>query len=148
MKVERIDHIHIAVRDMDKAVEFFSEIFETNFGDAVEVPEFNIQGKLCPLGIELVASTSPDGAVNQFIQRRGEGLYHIAFKVPDIEQAIVELQSRGLRMIGREQMGNLKEAQFHPKDSFGVMIELAEYEEVHGAEVAAKSASSPAQSTS
>lgn len=100
---------------------------ETKFGDAVVVPEFDIQGRLCPLGIELVASTSPDGPVNQFIQRRGEGLYYIAFKVPDIEQAVMELQSRGLRLIGRERMGNLKEAQFHPKDSFGVMIELAEY---------------------
>lgn len=148
MKVERIDHIHIAVKDMDKAVKFFSEVLGTKFSDAVEVPEFNIQGKLCPLGIELVTSTSTDGAVNQFIQRRGEGLYHVAFKVPDIEQAIAELQSRGLRLIGREQIGNLKEAQFHPKDSFGVMIELAEYEDVHGAEVAAKSAPLPDQAVS
>jgi len=72
------------------------------------------------------------------IERKGEGLYGVSFKVPDIEQGITALESRGVRLIRRIETGKAKEAQFHPKDSYGVLIELCEYEEEHGIAVAIK----------
>jgi len=129
MKVERIEHIHIAVKDLTKAIQFFSDILGTKFSDIYSTPEFSTKGVFSPLGLELIESTSPDGPLARFIERRGEGLQAICFKVPDIEEAIAELESRGLRRVGKLQTGPAKEAWFHPKDTFGVMIELIEYED-------------------
>ena len=137
MKVEKIDHLHIAVNDLDKATSFFEDILGTKFGETLHVPDWDLRSRLDPLGIELIQPTSPDGVIAKFIERRGEGLCAISLKVPDIEEAIEELQAKGLRLVSRVNLGNLKEAQFHPKDAYGVMIELAEYQGTHGAEVSA-----------
>jgi len=138
MKVERVDHIHIAVRDLDRAIKFFSEILGTTFSEPiVDEKTFSLKSVISPLGLELIQSLSPEGVIAQFIEKRGEGLHAISFKVPNLEEAIAELQAKGLRLVGRIQIGRIKEAQFHPKDSFGVMIELCEYQEEHGAAAAA-----------
>lgn len=139
MKVERIDHIHVAVKDLDKAISFFSQILGTNFSNTINVEKYTLKSVISPLGLELIESTSPEGVIAKFIERKGEGVSAISFKVPNLEEAIAELQSKGLRLVGRVEQGRLKEAQFHPKDAFGVMIELCEYEDVHGAAQAALS---------
>ena len=131
MKVERVDHLHVAVKDLEEATKFFSEILGTHFSDIIIEKTFDIKSVISPLGIELIQSISPDGVVAKSIEKKGEGLHAISLKVPDIEEAIAELQSRGMRLVGRIQLGELKEAQFHPKDAYGVMIELAEYKEQH-----------------
>ena len=131
MKVERIDHIHIYVRDLDKAVKFFSEILGTKFSQPIIVENQKLRSMLDPLGLELIESTSPEGPVAKAVELRGEGLAAISFKVPDIEEAAAELQSKGLRPVSRVEIGKVKEVQFHPKDAHGVMIELCEYEEEH-----------------
>ena len=132
MKVERLDHIHIYVNDIDKAIAFFSEVLGTKFSDFIVVTEVKLKSTLEPLGLELMQPTSPGSYVAKAIERRGEGLAAISLKVPDIEQATAELEARGLKVVGRIKLGGLKEVQFHPKDAFGVMIELAEYEDEHG----------------
>lgn len=138
MKVERVDHIHIAVRDLDEAVRFFSEILGTTFSEPiVDEKTFSIKSVISPLGLELIQSLSPDGVIAKFIEKRGEGIQAISFKVSNLEEAIAELQAKGLRLVGRIEIGRIKEAQFHPKDAFGVMIELCEYQEEHGAASAA-----------
>jgi methylmalonyl-CoA/ethylmalonyl-CoA epimerase len=139
LKVERIDHIHVAVKDLDKAISFFSQILGTNFSNTINVEKYTLKSVISPLGLELIESTSPEGVIAKFIERKGEGVSAISFKVPNLEEAIAELQSKGLRLVGRVEQGRLKEAQFHPKDAFGVMIELCEYEDVHGAAQAALS---------
>ena len=138
MRVEKVDHFHIYVKELDKAITFFSDVFGTKFSDIiVDDDVFHIRSSLDRLGLELVESISPDGPVARTIQKRGEGLAAISLKVPDLDEAIKELQGKGLTMVSRIALGNIKEAQFHPKDAHGVMIELCEYEEGSGAARAA-----------
>ena len=136
MKVERIDHIHIYVRDLGAATRLFSQIMGTRFSDPMTVDKFDLRSALEPLGLELIESTRPGGVVARTIEKRGEGLAAISLKVPDIEEAKRELLALGLRLVGELDTGGLKEAQFHPADAHGVMIELCEYDDVHGAVVA------------
>lgn len=131
MKVERIDHVHLAVKDLEKAVKFFSEILGTKFTEPIPVEKYDLKYVISPLGFELIQSTSLEGVISRFIQRRGEGLHAISFKVSNLDEAVAELQANGLRLVGTVELGRLREAQFHPKDVFGLMIELCEYEDVH-----------------
>lgn len=127
--------MHIYVKDLEKAKSFFSRTLGTSFSPTLSSEEFN--ASLSPLGIELIEPSSPDSAVAKSIERRGEGLACVSFKVDDIEQATTELESQGLRCVARLEAGKIKEAQFHPRDAFGVMLELCQYEEQHGAYLAA-----------
>ncbi len=139
MKVEKLDRIHVVVKDLDKATKFFSELLGTTFSDPPLVDEsISVKGVLSPLGLELVQSTDPDSAFAKFVEKRGEGLFSLCFKVPDIEEAIEDLTARGLKVAARMELAKTKDVQFHPKDSFGVIIVLTEYPEIHGAEVAGR----------
>ncbi|MBU2649143.1 VOC family protein [bacterium] len=134
MEVEKIDHIHIYVKDLEKARDFFAHILGSKFSEMMDVEAYDIQSLVNSLGIELVGARSKGGPMEKIIEKTGEGLAAISLKVPDIEKAIAELKAKGLRMTGREQFGKLKEAWFHPDDAFGVMIELCEYEAGHSTE--------------
>ena len=131
MKAERLDHIHIYVKDLDQAIRFFSEVLGTKFIDLGESKKFALKGAFCPLGLELLQPTSMDSVVGRVIERRGEGVAGISFKVPSVEEASTEMQSRGIRTVSKSRGPGVKEIQFHPKDCHGVMIEFAEYEEQH-----------------
>lgn len=133
MKVEKLDHIHICVSDLESATRFFSEILGTKFCEVVSDPEWDFKFTMDSLGVLLVQPTSPESAVARTIQKRGEGISTVSFKVSNIEEAVAELEARGMRVVNMMQHGKLKEVQFHPKDAYGVMIELTEYEEEHGA---------------
>ena len=136
MRVEKIDRVHIFVKDLDKAVKVFENIFSTPFSEVRCNKELNLYWRMAPIGIELLSPGSADGIVAKFIENRGEGLAGISLKVPDIEEAITEMGSNGIRLIGKYQCGGLKEARFHPKDSFGVMIQLCQYTVPHDAFIA------------
>ena len=134
MKVEKVDHIHIFVKDLDKAKQFFEDILGTKFCEPMSSGSVRIA--LDPLGLELIESTRPGSRVERTIEHRGEGLAAISLKVPDLEEAVKELQSKGLRLVRKGNTGQLKEAHFHPKDSYGVMLELCEYSVEHGTVIA------------
>ncbi|TAK36726.1 MAG: hypothetical protein EPO21_01655 [Chloroflexota bacterium] len=133
MKVQRIDHVHAVVRDFDEAVSFFETVLGTKFSppwgdDRDEMGnDIGLKCTISPLGIEVLAPSSEQSVLSKSIDKRGEGLHAICFKVDDIEAAIEHCQKCGLRLVGRVSKGSLKEAQFHPKDSFGFMLELCEY---------------------
>lgn len=133
MKVERVDHIHIAVKDFDKAIQFFETVLGSKFSPPLHVAKddlgnnIGMKSALSPLGLEVFTPASEQSAIQHFLEQRGEGLHAISFKVDDIEAAIKHLEQSGMRLVGRITLGKLKEAQFHPKDSFGFMIELCEY---------------------
>lgn len=136
MKVQKVDHIHIYVQDVDAAISFWADILGTRFSEVLVTDEWKFKATMDRLGIELISPTTPDSAVGRALKSRGEGLAAISLKVDDIEEATRELEGKGLRVVSRMQHGGLKEVQFHPKDAHGVMIELAEYEEQPGAMVA------------
>ncbi len=138
MKVEKVDHFHIYVKELDKAKEFFSDVLGTKFSDTIrDEKNFGLNSVIDPLGLELIEGTRPESPITRHIEKRGEGLVAISFKVPNLDEAVEQLQAKGLRLVSRISLGHIKEAQFHPQDSYGVMIELAEYEEEHGAARAA-----------
>ncbi len=132
MRVLKIDHVHIYVRDMEKAKALFSRLFGTEFSPDVIDEKYGMRVSIDPLGLELVSPLGPDSPVAKDIEKRGEGLHGISFKVEDIDAAAAGLVSAGLREVGRVAAGSLKEVQFHPRDTYGIMMELCQYRDVHG----------------
>ena len=136
MKVEKIDHVSIQVRDLEKAMKWFSDVlgmeFVEPFTEAEEIrEEMDIIESMSSVGISLVAPLTPNGTTAKLIERRGETVSMISFKVPNLEEAIAHMQSKGIRMIMRGKIFNAKWAEFHPKDCYGIMMELIEYEPKH-----------------
>ncbi|MCX6000321.1 MAG: VOC family protein [Chloroflexi bacterium] len=131
MKVEKIDHVHIYVRDIEKSIQRLEYLLGVKFGEVMkeELEAFGAVGAFAPPGLDISQPTSPDSPTAKIIERMGEGLVGGAsFKVQDIEAGIAELESKGMKLLGSLEIGGLKEAWFHPKDSCGLMIELCEYD--------------------
>ena len=127
------------MRDLDKAIQLFSDILGTKFGPPlVEDKAFFLKSAIDPMGLNLISSLKPDGVMARSIEKRGEGVQAISFKVPNLDEAVKELEAKGLKLVGRIDGKRIKEAQFHPKDTFGVMIELTQYEEEHPISVVAR----------
>ncbi|MFH1003481.1 MAG: VOC family protein [Chloroflexota bacterium] len=136
MKVTGTDRILVAVKDLEVATARFAELLGLRF-DGVRVDQAQqVRYNRAAMGLELVQSTTPDGPVARFIEKRGEGLYGAILRVDDLSGAIKELEQKGLKLIGQSTIGGLKEAFFHPRDCHGLMIALCEYEDRHGATVA------------
>jgi len=128
MKVERIDHVHAHVKDADAAIKLFGELFGSEFDPLFESEEWGVRTCFHPLGIDLIQPTDPNGEAAQlYVAGRGEGLLSISLKVPDMDEAIAEMESRGIKMISSVQIGRMKEALFDYTNTFGVQIELCEY---------------------
>jgi len=134
MKIKHIDHIGIAVKELDKAKRFYEEILDLKLHGIEEVVDQKVRVAFFPITdseIELLESTLPDGPVAKFIEARGEGIQHIAFRVENIEEALEELKAKGVRLIDqspRKGAGGAKIAFIHPKETNGVLVELCERE--------------------
>jgi len=132
MQVIKLDHIGIAVKNVEAALKFYSEILGLTLKGEEVINEQKVRTVFLPIGdteVELLESTEPDGPVAKFIETKGEGIQHIAFKVHDLEAALRELNERGIRLIDRKPRigaGNKKIAFLHPKDTFGVLVELSQ----------------------
>ena len=130
--IEKIDHIGIAVRNIKKTSELLSNILELKVTGEENVEEQKVKVIFLPLGdseLELLESTSPEGPVARFIEKKGEGIQHIAFRVDDIEKALKKLKKEGVRLIDekpRYGAGGAKIAFLHPKGTNGILIELCE----------------------
>ena len=131
MKIENIDHIGIYVRDLKKATKFFADLLGTEFTEIGESKEVDVRSAMDPSGIELFEPLTPDGTAARTIERRGEGLALLSLKVPNLEEGIAAMESRGIRLTVRVERPNARMALFHPKDTYGVMIELIEYKAKH-----------------
>ena len=125
MKAEKIDHVTITVRDLEGASKFFADLFGAEFTGPGENPGLDIRNLISSLGIELITPLTPDGPVARNLERRGEGLTQFALQVPNLEDAVAEMKSKGIRQVG-ETGKNI--AVFHPRDLYGVMITLIERE--------------------
>jgi methylmalonyl-CoA/ethylmalonyl-CoA epimerase len=132
MKVKKIDHIGIAVKSSDPVLKFYEDALGIKSAGSETVEEQKAKTVFLPVGdseVELVESTSPDGAIAKFIEKRGEGMQHICFRVENIEEALKELKEKGIRLIDekpRKGAGGAKIAFLHPKSTYGVLIELSE----------------------
>ena len=128
----KIEHLGIAVKDAAKSVELFNTIFNTTPYKTETVASENVNTVFYQLGqnkIELLEATSPESAIHKFIEKRGEGIHHIAFDVTDITAEIERLKAAGLEFINDEPKNgadNKLIAFLHPKHTNGVLIELCQ----------------------
>lgn len=131
--LEKIDHLGIAVRDLEQALLIFGEKLGIEVGGVEEVAEQKAKVAFLPLGesnLELLQSTDPEGAVARFIESRGEGIHHVAFRVKNLEESLARLRSEGVRLIDEKPRlgaGGVKIAFLHPKSTGGVLVELCEH---------------------
>jgi len=132
MKVTKLDHIGIAVKNMDEALAFYRDTLGiTSVGTEV-IEEQKVKVAFLPVGdteLELLESTAPDGPVAKFIEKRGEGIQHIALRVENIEEALGELKEKGFQLIDQKPRygaGNAQIAFLHPKATGGILLELSE----------------------
>lgn len=132
MKVKHIDHIGIAVKSIEKGGKFYTDILGLTIKDIENVADQKVNVAFLPITdseIELLESTEPDGPIARYIEARGEGIQHIAFRVDNIEEALEELRQKGVRMIDNKPRGGAgaaKIAFIHPKETNGVLVEICE----------------------
>lgn len=132
MKAMKVDHIGIAVKNLEESIAFYRDILGLEVQGTETVDEQKVKVAFLPVGdseIELLESTSEDGPIAKFIEKNGEGIQHIAFKVDDIEESIAYMLSKGMRMIDeapRYGAGGAKIAFVHPKSSGRVLVELTQ----------------------
>jgi len=133
--IEKIDHIGIAVRSIEKTSELLNNILGLKVAGEEIVEEQKVKVAFLPLGdseLELLESTSPEGPIARFIEKKGEGIQHIAFRVDNIEKVLEELKKERVRLIDekpRYGAGGAKIAFLHPKGTNGLLIELCERNE-------------------
>lgn len=131
--IKKIDHIAIAVKDVEKAARFYSEQLGIPVARVEEIPYDRVKVAFIPLGdseIELVEPLDPEGGVAAFIERRGEGLHHICLEVDDIGAELSALSEKGVQLIDKEaRPGAVGLVAFiHPRATGGVLIELNQKE--------------------
>ena len=130
--IKEIDHIGIAVNDLEEAMRIYRDILGLEFKGTEAIKEQKIIHATFLVGgvkIELVKSTHPDGPIGKFIEKRGEGMHHIAFRVENIDESLKELSAKGVNLIdekARIGANGSRIAFIHPKDTNGVLIELVE----------------------
>ncbi|MFP4086456.1 MAG: methylmalonyl-CoA epimerase [Desulfobacteraceae bacterium] len=132
MKIKHIDHIGIAVKALDQAGKFYSDVLGLQIDGVENVADQKVNVAFIPITdseIELLESTDPDGPIAKYIASRGEGIQHIAFRVEDIDAALQELKEKGVRLIddkARVGAGGAKIAFIHPKETNGVLVEICQ----------------------
>ena len=132
MKIKRIAHIGVGVTDADKSKSLFQEMLGLPITGEEMVGE--LKTVFLPVGetnLELVQSTEPDGVMKKFIEKRGEGIHHIAFEVEDIDQALEELKAKGVQLIDQQPRPGAHQTRvafLHPKGTNGILIELVQGE--------------------
>ena len=130
--LNKIYHLGYAVEDIEAASRFYSENFGAEPTEPEVVEEQGIVATTFRVGesmIELVQPTRPDSPVGRFLERRGEGVHHVAYEVEDLEAALRELKRSGVELVDEEPRrgaGGTRVAFVHPKSAFGVLTELVE----------------------
>ena len=132
MNITHIEHIGIAVSDLENAISIYEKVFGLKCYKIEEVKDQKVRTAFFRLGatkLELLESTDPGSAVGKFIEKRGEGLHHIAFAVQDLDKGLKEAQEVGVKLIGSmpgKGAEGLSIAFLHPRSTFGVLTELCE----------------------
>lgn len=134
MEITHIEHLGIAVKSLETAIPYYEEILGLKCYAVEEVADQKVKTAFFKIGqtkIELLESTSPDGTIAQFIEKRGEGIHHIAFATSNVQQSLDDAESKGIRLIDktpRKGAEGLRIAFLHPKSTMGVLTELCEKE--------------------
>jgi methylmalonyl-CoA/ethylmalonyl-CoA epimerase len=138
MKALKLDHVGIAVENLNEALELYTGPLGLELKGIETVEEQKVRTAFLPLGpggldsgteLELLESTDPEGPIAKFIAAKGQGVQHLAFRVDDLDAALEELKAAGIRLIDekpRYGAGGARIAFLHPKSTKGVLVELCE----------------------
>lgn len=127
----RIQHLAIAVNDLDAALNFYEHALGLTVTERREVPEEGVEIAFLPVEgtlVELLRPLEPENAIGQFLAKRGEGMHHLCLAVPDVEAAVARLTASGARLIGeiKTNVHGTRYCFIHPKSTHGVLVELYE----------------------
>jgi methylmalonyl-CoA epimerase len=126
-----LDHVGVAVKDLEATLQTYA-LLGLRPAERAVVANFSVEVCMLPIGdakLELLQPTSPESTIAQFLEKRGEGLHHIAFRVGDINKALTELKAQGFRLIDevpRRGFGGHLVAFIHPQSTHGVLLELVQ----------------------
>ena len=132
MKVLKIDHLGIAVKSINEGKKFWGDLLGLWLEESEAMDAEKLITTFFPIGeseIELLESTDPEGPIGRFLEKRGEGVHHVAFRVENIEAALKELKEKGIRLIDETPRAGARGAKIaflHPKSTNGVLVELCE----------------------
>lgn len=132
MNITHIEHLGIAVKSLEIAIPFYEEVLGLKCYAVEEVAEQKVKTAFFKVGqtkIELLESTDPEGPVGKFIEKRGEGVHHLAFAAESLQESLDFLSEKGVTLIDkapRKGAEGLNIAFLHPKSTFGVLTELCE----------------------
>ncbi len=132
MELSHIEHIGIAVKSLEDAIPYYEEKLGLKCYAVEEVADQKVKTAFFKIGqtkIELLESTSPEGTIAKFIEKKGEGVHHIAFATNDLQNALTEISEKGVQLIDkapRKGAEGLNIAFLHPKSTLGVLTELCE----------------------
>lgn len=128
----RIDHIGVAVEDIDAAIELYGGSFEMELAHRETVESQGVEAVLLDVGdghVELLRPLGPDTPVGKFMARNGEGLHHVAYAVDDIDAALEKIAAAGLRLIDSKPRVGIRDSRvafLHPRSTGGVLTEIVE----------------------
>ena len=132
MELTHIEHIGIAVKNLEEAIPYYEQVLGLKCYAIEEVADQKVKTAFFKIGqtkLELLESTDPEGPIGKFIEKKGPGVHHIAFAVNDIETNLKEAEEKGVRLIDkspRKGAEGLDIAFLHPKSTFGVLTEFCE----------------------
>ncbi len=132
MNIKQLEHIGIAVKSLDEAIPYWENVLGLKCYNVEEVADQKVKTAFFKVGeikIELLESTSEDGTIAKFIEKKGQGVHHLAFAVDNVENALAEAESKGVQLIDKApRLGaeGLSIAFLHPKSTLGVLTELCE----------------------
>ena len=132
--VRHINHVCIAVTDIDETIRFYRDVFGVSEAEVVDIKDQAVRAALIRVGgsqLEFIEPIDPNGAVAKFIERRGEGVHHICFEVEDLAGTLQRLDQQGVAVIDREPREGLSGTIgfIHPKATRGVLIELVDQDD-------------------
>ncbi|MCK5782702.1 MAG: methylmalonyl-CoA epimerase [Flavobacteriales bacterium] len=130
MNISHIEHIGIAVDNLEESIKYYENVLGLKCYSIEEVTDQKVKTAFFMVGetkIELLESTSPDGPIGKFIEKKGQGIHHIAFAVKDASEALKTVEERGVRLVdkvSRKGAEGLDIGFLHPKSTHGVLTEL------------------------
>jgi methylmalonyl-CoA epimerase len=130
--IKKIDHIAIAVKNLDEALQLYDMLFDAKPSKIQTIPDQGVRAALIPMGggseIELLEPIDPQSGIAKFMENRGEGIHHICLEVEDVDRELSLLADKGVQLIDKQGRPGLagKVGFLHPKSTKGVLIELAQ----------------------
>lgn len=130
MNISHIEHVGIAVENLDEAIAYYQDVLGLECYAIEEVADQKVKTAFFKVGdtkIELLESTDPEGPIGKFIEKKGPGVHHLAFAVDNVNEALSTVESKGVRLIDKEKRKGaegLSIGFLHPKSTLGVLTEL------------------------